>query len=108
MHPLLGAHGVDVVDCSSGGILPGIAVPEGPGYQVGFAARIRAEAAVSTMAVGMITGAYQADTIVRSGQADLVALARAVLRDPNWPLRAARECGVSPTPPWQYARAWLP
>jgi 2,4-dienoyl-CoA reductase-like NADH-dependent reductase (Old Yellow Enzyme family) len=79
-----------------------------PGYQVPFAERIRREAQIATAAVGLITEAKQADEIIRAGQADLVLLARASLRDPNWPLRAARALGVTPlpSPPVQYARAW--
>jgi 2,4-dienoyl-CoA reductase-like NADH-dependent reductase (Old Yellow Enzyme family) len=103
-------RGVDVVDCSSGGNLASARIPEGPGYQVDFAARVRREAGVRTAAVGRITEPAQADTIVRSGQADLVLLARAMLRDPNWALQAARALGLEGTvealrPP-HYERAW--
>ncbi|HXL40636.1 MAG TPA: oxidoreductase, partial [Myxococcales bacterium] len=80
-------------------------VPVGPGYQTGFAERIRREAAVKTGAVGMIRGADQADHIVRSGQADAVLLARQLLRDPYWPLKAARHLGVQVRWPVQYERA---
>src|SRR5262249_651104 len=83
--------GVDLIDCSSGGIVPGVAIPVGPGYQTGFAERIRREVGIRTGAVGMITAPAQADHILRTGQADLVLLARELLRDPYWPLRAARE-----------------
>lgn len=102
---LLGAHGVDLIDCSSGGIVPGVKIPVGPGYQVSLAQRIRAAGGVPTAAVGLITSAQQADAIVRSGSADMVLLARQLLRDPYWPLRAARELGVEVEWPAQYQRA---
>jgi 2,4-dienoyl-CoA reductase-like NADH-dependent reductase (Old Yellow Enzyme family) len=98
--------GVDLVDCSSGGIAPGLRIDAGPGYQVGNAARIRAEAAIPTAAIGFITAPEQAEHIVRTGQADMVFLARALLRDPYWPLRAARELGAPVPYPPQYERAW--
>ena len=102
---LLRDCGVDLVDCSSGGNVANAKIPVGPGYQTAFAARIRREAGIATGAVGMITQAAQADSIIRTQQADLVLLARELLRDPYWPLRAARELKV-PTPwPVQYARA---
>jgi 2,4-dienoyl-CoA reductase-like NADH-dependent reductase (Old Yellow Enzyme family) len=97
-------HGVDLVDTSSGGLIPA-AIPVGPGYQVPFAARIRREAGVPTAAVGMITTPEQAETILRDGSADLVAIAREFLRDPRFPQRAARALGVDlPWPP-PYQRA---
>ena len=98
--------GVDLIDCSSGGNSLGQKIPLGPGYQVPFAARIRAEVGIPTGAVGMITEARQADEIVRSGKADLVLLARQFLRDPYFPLHAAQELGEKPEPPTQYLRAW--
>ena len=101
----LASMDVDLVDCSSGGLLPGVKIPVGPGYQVEFASRIRRDAGTLTGAVGMITGATQANDIVASGQADLILLARQLLRDPYWPLRAARELGGRPTWPPQYLRA---
>jgi 2,4-dienoyl-CoA reductase-like NADH-dependent reductase (Old Yellow Enzyme family) len=97
--------GVDLVDCSSGGVVPGAKIPVGPGYQVQIAERVRREAEVSTAAVGMITSPSHADAIVRSGQADFVFLARQLLRDPYWPLRAARELGATIAWPPQYERA---
>jgi 2,4-dienoyl-CoA reductase-like NADH-dependent reductase (Old Yellow Enzyme family) len=97
--------GVDLVDCSSGGLLPQIAIPSGPGYQTPFAERIRKEAGILTGAVGMITAAEQADHIIRTGQADVVVLARELLRQPYWPLEAARKLGVEGTWPKQYLRA---
>jgi 2,4-dienoyl-CoA reductase-like NADH-dependent reductase (Old Yellow Enzyme family) len=104
----LKAEGVDLVDCSSGGLVPGAVIPVGPSYQVPLAERIRHEAGIATAAVGAITAPAQADEIVRNGRADLVLLARELLRDPNWPLRAARALGheVAVAPPVQYARAW--
>jgi len=98
--------GVDLVDCSSGGSSPHQKIPLEPGYQVPFAARIRREVGIPTGAVGLITTARQADEIVRSDQADLVLIARQSLRDPYFPLHAARELGVTCEPPVQYARAW--
>lgn len=80
-------------------------IPVGPGYQVPIAERIRREAGVATAAVGLITDAHQADAIVRSGQADMVFLARQLLRDPYWPFHAARTLGASVTWPVQYLRA---
>lgn len=98
--------GVDLVDVSSGGAVPGVAIPVAPGYQVGFAARIRNEAGIATGSVGMITDPAQAETIVSTGQADMVLLAREMLRDPYWPLHAAKALGVKVKPPVQYQRAW--
>ena len=90
--------GVDLMDCSSGGNLPQAEIPVGPGYQTAFAERIRRDAGVATGAIGLITSPVQADHIIRNGQADLVLLAREFLRDPYWPLRAARELGQAV--PW--------
>lgn len=98
--------GVDLIDCSSGGAVPQQQIPLAPGYQVPFAERIRQEAKIATGAVGLITSARQADDIVRSEKADLVLLARELLRDPYFPLHAARELGVDVKPPIQYARAF--
>jgi 2,4-dienoyl-CoA reductase-like NADH-dependent reductase (Old Yellow Enzyme family) len=97
--------GVDLVDVSSGGLVPGASVPTGPGYQAAFAERLRREAGIATGAVGMITSPAQADHVVRSGQADLVLLARELLRDPHFPLRAARVLGQEGPWPRQYLRA---
>ena len=91
LSPHCAASGVDLIDCSSGGNVPQAAIPVGPGYQTPFAARIRQETGILTGAVGMITAPAQADHIIRTGQADLVLLARAELRDPYWPVHAARE-----------------
>ena len=97
--------GVDLIDCSSGGSAPQAKVPVGPGYQTHFAEQIRRETGGRTGAVGMITDPAQADHIIRSGQADLVLLARELLRDPHWPLRAARELGHLVPWPAQYVRS---
>jgi 2,4-dienoyl-CoA reductase-like NADH-dependent reductase (Old Yellow Enzyme family) len=101
----LAGLGVDVVDCSSGGLVPWAKVPVAPGYQVGFAERVRRDARVATAAVGMITTPAQAEAIVASGRADLVLLAREFLRDPHFPLRAATALGVDGPWPRQYLRA---
>lgn len=102
---MLREHGVDLVDCSSGGQVPNARIPVAPGFQVPFAARIRSEAGVATAAVGMITEPAQADAIVASGAADLVLLAREMLRDPYWPLHAAAALGETASWPKQYLRA---
>ncbi len=100
----LAARGVDVVDCSSGGIYDSATgaarrmprTPRVPGFQVPYAARVRAEAGVATMAVGLILGPEQAEAVLRDGHADLVAIAREALFDPNWPLHAAAALGADP------------
>lgn len=97
--------GVDLIDCSSGGIVPGVKIPAAPGYQVAFAERVRREAQIKTGAVGLITSAEQADDIIRGGQADMVLLAREMLRDPYWPLHAAKKLGADAKWPDQYLRA---
>jgi 2,4-dienoyl-CoA reductase-like NADH-dependent reductase (Old Yellow Enzyme family) len=101
----LGPLGVDLVDCSSGGTVPGARIPAAPGYQVPFAEAIRRETGMRTGAVGLITEPAQADAVVASGQADLVLLARELLRDPYWPLHAARALGTKGPWPAQYLRA---
>jgi 2,4-dienoyl-CoA reductase-like NADH-dependent reductase (Old Yellow Enzyme family) len=101
----LRALGVDLIDCSSGGSVPDAIIPVAPGYQVGFAERIRRKAGIATGAVGLITDPRQADSIVREHRADCVLLARELLRDPHWPLRAARELGQALPWPVQYLRA---
>lgn len=98
--------GVDLVDVSSGGLVPHVQIPAGPGYQVPFAARIRREAGIATGAVGLIDSPRQAQAIIAEGAADVVLLARESLRDPYFPRRAARALGASITPPEQYQRAW--
>ena len=102
---LLAARGVDLIDCSTGGNVAGAKVPVGPGYQVGFAEQIRREAGIATGAVGLITEPAQAEAIVASGKADVVVLARELLRDPYWPLRAAKVLGGDVSWPVQYLRA---
>jgi len=98
-------HGVDLVDASSGGMAPNAKIPVGPGFQVPFATRIRREAGIATAAVGMITDAHQAESIVANGEADLVLLARELLRDPYWPVHAAAALGQTTSWPKQYLRA---
>ena len=104
----LKAEGVDLMDCSSGGLVPDAKINVAPGYQVTFAERIRRDANIATAAVGFITEPKQADDIVRQGQADVVLLARQFLRDPYWPAHAAQTLGLKDKlpPPNQYARAW--
>jgi 2,4-dienoyl-CoA reductase-like NADH-dependent reductase (Old Yellow Enzyme family) len=97
--------GVDLVDCSSGGTVPWAKVPVGAGYQVPFAHEVRRQTGIATGAVGMITEPMQADQIVRNGQADLVFLARELLRDPYWPLHAAAAVHQDVSWPQQYERA---
>jgi 2,4-dienoyl-CoA reductase-like NADH-dependent reductase (Old Yellow Enzyme family) len=101
-------QGVDIIDVSSGGLVPDARVPVAPGYQVPFAARIRAEAAIPTIAVGMITEPAQANAIIESGEADFVLLAREMLRDPYWPLHAAAALSEPASWPKQYLRAAPP
>jgi 2,4-dienoyl-CoA reductase-like NADH-dependent reductase (Old Yellow Enzyme family) len=102
---LLKTAGVDLVDCSSGGLVSTQQVQLGPGYQVPFAETIRREAEIATGAVGLITEPRQADAIIANGQADAVLLARAFLRDPYWTRHAALELGSESYWPAQYARA---
>jgi 2,4-dienoyl-CoA reductase-like NADH-dependent reductase (Old Yellow Enzyme family) len=101
-------EGVDLIDCSSGGNVSGIKIPTGPGYQVPFSERIRHEANIPTAAVGQITEPTHADEIIRNGRADLVLLAREFLRDPYWPVKAAKVLRQKDSlrTPDQYARAW--
>jgi 2,4-dienoyl-CoA reductase-like NADH-dependent reductase (Old Yellow Enzyme family) len=105
---VLKGEAIDLVDCSSGGMVPGAKIPVAPCYQVPFAERIRREAGMATAAVGFITKPDEADEIVRNGKADLVLLARELLRNPYWPAHAARTLGHEDKlpPPAQYARAW--
>jgi 2,4-dienoyl-CoA reductase-like NADH-dependent reductase (Old Yellow Enzyme family) len=97
--------GVDLIDCSSGGNVATAKIPIAPGYQTPFAERIRRDAGILTGTVGMITSATQAEHIIATGQADVVLMAREMLRDPYFPLRAARELGQEITWPAQYLRA---
>ncbi len=98
--------GVDLVDCSSGGILHHVKVPVGPGYQVPIAEKVRREAGILTAAVGMITSPAQADEHIRNGRADMVLLGREMLRDPYWALHAAQELKQPVPVPPQYLRAY--
>jgi 2,4-dienoyl-CoA reductase-like NADH-dependent reductase (Old Yellow Enzyme family) len=98
--------GVDLMDCSSGGMVPWAKITPMPGFQVAFAEQIRRESGILTGAVGMITDAVQADKIIKGEQADLVLLAREFLRNPYWPLHAARLLGFPVVSPVQYGRAW--
>lgn len=98
-------HGVDLVDVSSGGLVPHAKIPAAPGFQAPFAERVRKETGVPTAAVGLITEPQQANDIIANGQADIVLLAREMLRDPYWPLHAAEALGDTATWPVQYLRA---
>jgi 2,4-dienoyl-CoA reductase-like NADH-dependent reductase (Old Yellow Enzyme family) len=102
---LLGPLGVDLIDCSSGGMVPNAKIPVAPGYQVPFAEHIRQRTGILTGAVGMITNASQADAILNGDKADVVILAREFLRQPYWPLAVARDLGFPVTWPVQYLRA---
>jgi 2,4-dienoyl-CoA reductase-like NADH-dependent reductase (Old Yellow Enzyme family) len=102
---LLKTEGIDLVDCSSGGNVSTAKIPAAPGYQVPFAEAIRREAGIATAAVGMITEPRQAEEILAAGRADAIVMARAFLRDPYWPQRAARELGADVEWPHQYDRA---
>jgi 2,4-dienoyl-CoA reductase-like NADH-dependent reductase (Old Yellow Enzyme family) len=97
--------GVDLIDCSSGGLVPKAVIPAGPGYQTPFAAAIRREVGIPTGAVGYITEPAQAEQIVATGQADAVVMAREMLRDPYWPLHAARSLNTDLPWPLPYERA---
>jgi 2,4-dienoyl-CoA reductase-like NADH-dependent reductase (Old Yellow Enzyme family) len=97
--------GVDLIDCSSGGNTVDAKIPVGPGYQVQFAEAIKREVKILTGAVGLITEAHQADEIVTSEKADAVLIARELLRDPYWPLHAAKILGVDVAWPLPYQRA---
>ena len=102
---ILKEKGVDLLDCSSGGAIPGVTIPAGPGYQVQFAEQIRKRSGIPTGAVGIITTPSQAEAIIAGGQADIVSLAREFLRDPYFPLRASKELGADIQWPVQYERA---
>jgi 2,4-dienoyl-CoA reductase-like NADH-dependent reductase (Old Yellow Enzyme family) len=97
--------GVDLIDCSSGGNVPGAKIPLGPSYQVRFAAAIRKQSEIPTAAVGLITEPQQAEDILQRGDADVIVMARAFLRDPYWPLHAAIDLSVDLPWPVQYGRA---
>src|SRR5256885_2002796 len=97
--PRLRSLGCDWIDCSSGGLMKNQAIPVGPGYQVPFAERIRKDAGIITIAIGLITEARQAENIVAEGKADMVSLARGFLWDPRWAWHAAQELGATPRIP---------
>ncbi|MEZ0226610.1 MAG: NADH:flavin oxidoreductase/NADH oxidase [Alphaproteobacteria bacterium] len=99
-------EGVDFIDCSSGFVTPDAAVPFAPGFQVPFAKEIREKAGIATAAVGMITQAGQANDIIAKGEADMVFLARELLRDPYWPIHAAHQLGAEADIPNQYLRGY--
>jgi 2,4-dienoyl-CoA reductase-like NADH-dependent reductase (Old Yellow Enzyme family) len=103
---LVKSMGVDLIDVSSGGLVPHVKIPLGPGYQVPFAERIRREAGLATGAVGLITEPEQAAAIIAKGEADVVLIARESLRDPYFPRRAAQQLGAKIGAPPQYQRAW--
>jgi len=98
-------HGVDLVDVSSGGQVANAHIPVGPGFQVQFAARIRREAGIPTAAVGLITGAVQANKVIAEDDADMVLMGRELLLDPYWPMHAAAVLGEPTSWPVQYLRA---
>jgi 2,4-dienoyl-CoA reductase-like NADH-dependent reductase (Old Yellow Enzyme family) len=100
----LKAIGIDLIDCSSGALVPHVKIPVGPGYQVPFAEAIKRDAGIATGAVGMIVEAEQAEAIIATGKADAVLLARKMLEDPYWPLHAAEELGADVEWPKQYLR----
>ena len=102
----LKAIGVDLIDTSSGGAVSYATVPVGPGYQTRFAREIRKNAGIATGALGMITNPEQAETVLVTEQADVIVVARELLRDPYWPRRAAEALGVKIEAPVQYMRAW--
>ncbi len=97
--------GIDLIDSSSGGLLPGAKIPVAPGYQVRFAEEIRKQAGIMTGAIGLITDAAQAENILVAEQADAILIAREFLRDPYFPLHAAKSLGDDPLYPTQYLRA---
>jgi 2,4-dienoyl-CoA reductase-like NADH-dependent reductase (Old Yellow Enzyme family) len=101
----LQAHGIDLLDVSSGGNASGVRIPAGPGYQVPFAARVKAETTLPVAAVGLITDAEQAEKILSNGEADAVLLGRELLRNPSWARHAARELGGDVHVPDQYHRS---
>jgi 2,4-dienoyl-CoA reductase-like NADH-dependent reductase (Old Yellow Enzyme family) len=101
----LQAHGIDLLDLSTGGNASGVRIPVGPGYQVPFAARVKAETTLPVAAVGLITETEQAEKIIANGDADAVLLGRELLRNPSWARHAARELGADVHVPDQYHRS---
>ncbi len=104
---ILKTVGVDLIDCSSGGLVPYAKIPFGPGYQVPFAGKIKRETGILTSAVGLITATQQAEDILEDGTADLILLARESLREPYFPLKGAAILGEEITWPLQYSRVKL-
>ncbi len=102
---MLEARGCDAIHVSSGGLHPAQQIPVGPSYQVPFARAVKAAVRMPVVAVGLITGFEQADAIVATGDADMIALARAILFDPRWPWHAAAELGAKICVPSQYLRS---
>ncbi len=102
---MLKAEGADLIDCSTGGLVPDAVIPAGPGFQTPFAAAIKQQADIAVGAVGLITAAEQAEQIIATGLADVIFLARELLRDPYWPLHAAHKLGDKVAWPVQYERA---
>lgn len=102
----LKALGVDLLDLSSGGVVPGVRVPVAPGFQVPFADAVRKRVGMPTGAVGLLTTPEQAETVLQAGSADLVLLGRVLLRDPYFPLKAAKALGAEAPVPPQYQRAF--
>jgi 2,4-dienoyl-CoA reductase-like NADH-dependent reductase (Old Yellow Enzyme family) len=102
---VLKQKGVDLIDCSTGGNVPNVKIPLTPGYQVQFAEQVRKGADILTGAVGLISSAEQAEQILTNEQADIIIMARELLRDPYFPLRAAKKLGVDLKWPVQYERA---
>ena len=101
---MLKGIGIDLIDCSTGGLVADARIPAGPGFQTAFAATVRKEAEIPTAAVGLIMNSYQAEQIVRTGIADAVLIGRELLRNPYWPLQAARELGFDMKWQTQYLR----
>ncbi len=99
--------GIDLIDCSTAGLVPDTIIPAGPGFQTPFAAQIREQTDILTGTVGLITSAVQAEQIIATGLADVVLLARELLRDPYWPIHAAAELKADHSWPPQYERARL-
>ena len=100
-------QGVDLIDCSSGGLIPGVTIDVYPGYQVQYSEKIKSAAQIQTGAVGLITSSLHAEEILKSGRADLIFIARELLRNPYWPYAAAKELNAAIEPPKQYDRGWL-
>lgn len=97
--------GIDLIDCSTGGLMPDAVIPVAPGFQIPFAAAIRQHTGLATGAVGLITDPLQAEQLLAEGKADLVLLGRELLRSPYWPLLAAQQCQATTDWPEQYLRA---